>query len=201
MEQLFDVVATCRISDKEVLVNQESILYHSRENEQDWLSTIYHHIGLQYPKFFKMDRLCKAGILGAELLLKDYTYDHETVKDDWGIILMNAASSLDNDRHYQETISEDNYYPSPAVFVYTLANIVTGEIAIRYKIGGESSFYVMPDFDEELMRELLVQAFNADPKLTHILYGWANVDQDQYDVRMFFCKRRGNIKTSINNPS
>lgn len=201
MEQLFDIIATCRISDKEVLVNQESILHNSTENVQEWLSTIYHHIGLQYPKFFKMDRLCKAGVLGAELLLKDYAYNQETVKADWCIILMNAASSLDNDRHYQETISEDNYYPSPAVFVYTLANIVTGEIAIRHKIGGESSFYVMPDFDEELMRELLIQSYNADPELTHIIYGWVNVDQDLCDVRMFLCKRRGNVETSINNPS
>ena len=96
----------------------------------DQLAQLYRNIGMSYPKFFKMDRLCKAGILGAEMLLKDYDFDHENVKADWGIVLMNSASSLDNDRRYQETIATDNYYPSPAVFVYTLANIVTGEIAI-----------------------------------------------------------------------
>lgn len=199
MEQLFDIIATCRISDKEVLVNQESILHHSQENEQDWLSNIYHHIGMQYPKFFKMDRLCKAGILGAELLLNNYTYDQAIVKADWGIILMNAASSLDNDRHYQETISEDNYYPSPSVFVYTLANIVTGEIAIRHKIGGESSFYVMPDFDEQLMQELANQSFISNPELTHLICGWVNVDQNICDVRMHLYRR--SVETLNNIPS
>ena len=42
---------------------------------------------------------------------------------------------------FQETIQHaDSYYPSPALFVYTLPNIVTGEIAIRNKYYGETSF-------------------------------------------------------------
>ena len=136
-----------------------------------------------------MDRLCKAGILGAEQLLKDYDFDHENVKTDWGIILMNAASSLDNDRHYQKTITADNYYPSPAVFVYTLANIVTGEIAIRHKIGGESSFYVMQSEDESLLNELVAQAFTSTPELTHLICGWVNVDGEECDVKMCLYRR------------
>ena len=158
-------------------------------NIDENLSQLYRNIGMSYPKFFKMDRLCKAGILGAEMLLKDYDFDHENVKADWGIILMNSASSLDNDRRYQETIAEDNYYPSPAVFVYTLANIVTGEIAIRHKIGGESSFYVMPEFDQNLMEEVIGQAFTANPELTHIICGWVDVDGEECEVNMRLYKR------------
>ena len=158
-------------------------------NIDEHLAQLYRNIGMSYPKFFKMDRLCKAGILGTETLLKDYDFDRENVKADWSIILMNSASSLDNDRHYQETISVDNYYPSPSVFVYTLANIVTGEIAIKHKIGGESSFYVMPDFDKKLMLELIEQAHIANPELTHLICGWVNVDQGVCDVRMFLYRR------------
>ncbi|MBO4656081.1 MAG: 3-oxoacyl-ACP synthase [Bacteroidales bacterium] len=158
-------------------------------NIDEHLSQLYRNIGMNYPKFFKMDRLCKAGILGAEQLLKDYNFDQDTVKDDWGIILMNSASSLDNDRRFQETIAKDNYYPSPAVFVYTLANIVTGEIAIRHKIGGESSFYVMPEFDKKMMEEIISQAFTANPELTHIICGWVDVDQGNCDVKMFLCRK------------
>ena len=161
----------------------------------DQLAQLYRNIGMSYPKFFKMDRLCKAGILEAEMLLKDYDFDHENVKGDWGIILMNSASSLDNDRRFQETIAEDNYYPSPAVFVYTLANIVTGEIAIRHKIGGESSFYVMPTFDEQLLQNLVGQAFIANPELTHLICGWVNVDQEICDVKMYLYRRDGKTPT------
>ena len=160
----------------------------------DQLAQLYRNIGMNYPKFFKMDRLCKFGILGAESLLKGYDFDRENVKADWGIILMNSASSLDNDRRYQETIAEDNYYPSPAVFVYTLANIVTGEIAIRHKIGGESSFYVMPKFDQNLMEEVIGQAFTANPELTHIICGWVDVDGENCEVKMGLYKRMDNAQ-------
>ena len=158
------------------------------QNIDDQLTQQYRNIGINYPKFFKMDRLCKAGFLGTEILLKDLI-DNERNNDDWGIILMNSASSLDNDRRFQQTITEDNYFPSPAIFVYTLANIVTGEIAIRHKIGGETSFYVMPKFDEALMTEMINQSFNANPKLTHILCGWMNVDKEECEVRMWLYRR------------
>ena len=132
-----------------------------------------------------MDNLCKAGTLAAELLLRDLDFDRETVKPDWAVVLMNSASSLDDDRHYQTTIQDaDNYYPSPAVFVYTLANIVTGEIAIRHKIGGESSFYVVPSFSTELMEKTVTQCFAANPELTHIICGWTDYDDGKCDVRM-----------------
>ena len=163
------------------------------------LAQLYRNIGMSYPKFFKMDRLCKAGILGAEMLLKDYDFDHENVKADWGIVLMNSASSLDNDRRYQETIATDNYYPSPAVFVYTLANIVTGEIAIRHKIGGESSFYVMPEYKQELIEEIIGQAFTANPELTHIVCGWVDVDGENCEVKMGLYKRMENGEWTMHN--
>ena len=188
-EPIFNTLITCEITATSAKVNGQTILQRTDASE-DWFSQLYHAIGMQYPKFFKMDRLCKAGILGAELLLKDFDYDRENVKADWGIILMNSASSLDNDRHFQETIDTDNYYPSPAVFVYTLANIVTGEIAIRHKTGGESSFYVMQAFDPELMDTLVNQAYMANPELTHILCGWVNVDKQDCEVKMMLCRRK-----------
>ena len=132
-----------------------------------------------------MDNLCKAGTLAAEILLRDVDFDRETVKPDWAVVLMNSASSLDDDRHYQTTIQDaENYYPSPAVFVYTLANIVTGEIAIRHKIGGESSFYVFPSFSEESEQRIIRQTFEANPELTHIICGWVDYDAGNCEVQM-----------------
>lgn len=178
-----NIVSSCSINGSNVLLNGKMIL--QRTADGDWLAAIYHAIEMQYPKFFKMDNLCKAGTLAAELLLGDYNFDRESVKPDWAVILMNSASSLDDDRRYQLTIADkDNYYPSPAVFVYTLANIVTGEICIRHKIGGESSFYIFEQYSPERMDELVNQAFISTPELTHILCGWVNVDGSEIDVRM-----------------
>lgn len=177
-------LSSCHITNDQVLVNDRVILERTA-GDDNWLATIYRSTGMQYPKFFKMDRLCKIGTLAAELLLKDIDFDREEVKADWAIVLMNSASSLDDDRQYQTTIADaDNYYPSPAVFVYTLANIVTGEIAIRHKIGGESSFYVFQSYNEEQLDDLIRQTFQANPELTHIVCGWVDYDQYGGEVRM-----------------
>ena len=178
------VISQCEITGDTVVLNGQTLVTRTGQSDT-WLADIYRHIGMAYPKFFKMDNLCKAGTLAAELLLKDMDFDRETVKPDWAVILMNSASSLDDDRHYQTTIQDaDNYYPSPAVFVYTLANIVTGEIAIRHKIGGESSFYVLPSFSPELMQKTVSQCFAANPELTHIICGWADYDEGRCDIKM-----------------
>ena len=178
------VISQCDITDDAVVLNGQTIISRNADSNT-WLADIYRHIGMAYPKLFKMDNLCKAGTLAAELLLKDVDFDRETVKPDWAVVLMNSASSLDDDRHYQTTIQDaDNYYPSPAVFVYTLANIITGEIAIRHKIGGESSFYVVPAFSPEQMDTMVSQCFSANPELTHIICGWADYDDGKCNVSM-----------------
>ena len=181
---IISVVSQCDITDDSVVLNGQTIVTRTGKTDT-WLADIYRHIGMAYPKFFKMDNLCKAGTLAAELLLRNLDFDRESVKPDWAVVLMNSASSLDDDRHYQTTIQDaDSYYPSPAVFVYTLANIITGEIAIRHKIGGESSFYVLPTFSPEQMEKMVSQCFAANPELTHIICGWADYDEGKCDVKM-----------------
>lgn len=193
----FDIESYCRFTNEKVVVNNELLM--QKGEPGDWLADIYHHIGMQYPKFFKMDRLCKVGTLAAELVLKDKTFDHETVKADWAVILMNSASSLDDDRQYQETIRDrENYYPSPSIFVYTLANIVTGEIAIRHKIGGESSFYVFEHFDGARMDELVARAFDDNPELNTLLCGWVDYDTDGCDVLLCSFIRKESKESSEN---
>ena len=105
------------------------------------LVELYRRYAGDYPKFFKMDTLSRLGFIAAELLLKD-----EQVE---AVILATRSASIKNDTDYMATITDDNYYPSPALFVYTLPNIVTGEIAIRHHIQGETSFYIL-DKPEEL---------------------------------------------------
>lgn len=94
------------------------------------------HVG-DYPKFFKMDPLARAGFIATELLLK------ASPRADYNVLLFNATSSLADDCAFQETIqNRDNWFPSPALFVYTLPNIVTGEIAIRNHFLTETNFMV-----------------------------------------------------------
>ena len=186
----FDILDECVINTQQVLKNGQPILNRNGD-ETPWLTQIYRGIGINYPKFFKMDNLCKAGILATEILLNETAENIPDVRPDWSIILINSASSLDDDRHYQVTIQQPgNYYPSPSVFVYTLANIVTGEIAIRHKIGGESSFYILPAFDRQRWLQIVAMCFRANPETRHLITGWVDYDEEKCDVQLFHIAAR-----------
>ena len=106
----------------------------------EFLIAAYRHFDLQYPKFFKMDNLSKLGWLANEILLQG-SFDKEKYNaEDVGIVLSNANSSLDTDIKYYETTKT---IASPAQFVYTLPNIVIGEISIRHHFKGENAFFIL----------------------------------------------------------
>lgn len=136
---------------------------------------LYREYSGDYPKFFKMDSLCKLGFIAADILLKDFTPEE---KENCAIILFNRNGSLITDRNYENTIVDDeNYFPSPALFVYTLANIVTGEIAIRHKIYGETSFYVTDKYDESYMESIVRNSLlTSSPSM--VLYGWVDYNSE-----------------------
>ena len=154
----------------------------------DFFSAVYERLGVDYRKFYKMDALSKLGFLASELLLKDT--DRETPKEDTGIALFNRSSSLEADRRYQKTISDkNNFYPSPSEFVYTLPNIVTGEIAIRNKIYGETAFYVVADFQQDMLYEAIENMVNF-AGMKRVLAGWTEVDAftGEYNAFMVLCE-------------
>lgn len=150
------------------------------QSEAD-ITGLYRQFVGDYPKFFKMDYLCKLGFLGAELLLKDISPE---VSEHAAVVIFNRSGSLDADRRYQATLAPDNYFPSPAMFVYTLANIVTGEIAIRHRIYGETSFYILNGRDEAEMQNILNSTLQTSaPSL--ILTGWIEYEsKDDYIAEM-----------------
>lgn len=151
------------------------------------------HIG-GYPKFHKMDGLCKLGLVASDLLLQaessqiigeDRSAQGAELREDRAVILFNRGGSVDTDRQYQETIdAEDGCFPSPALFVYTLANIVTGEICIRNGYCGESSFYVLPEKDLALMEQMVEESF-ADSSTQSALWGWVDyADEHTFEAEI-----------------
>ena len=147
------------------------------------------HVG-DYPKFFKMDALCRVGFVASELLLQDEAVVRFEPRDDRAVIFFNQSGSLNADTHYQATIQDlANFFPSPAAFVYTLPNIVTGEIAIRNKYYGETSFIVLEQADAAVMARQLLNAFH-DSTTQSIIGGWINCDDDEhFDARLFIIDR------------
>lgn len=131
-----------------------------------------------YAKYYKMDGLSRLGFLASELLLKAEGQERFCEREDRAIVLFNHSSSVDSDRKYMESIEDaENYFPSPSVFVYTLPNIVTGEIAMRNNYHGETSFYILSERNDMLMNDILQTAF-SDSVTTSIIGGWIDYVDD-----------------------
>jgi len=181
----------CSIKNNTVTLNGE-VLY--QDNDSDFLSFIksaYKTKLTKYPKFFKMDALSKLGFLAADVLLSNEGVTPEK-EENIALVFANKASSLDTDRKHQSSIQDkDNYYPSPAVFVYTLPNICIGEISIKYKLHSENSFFIFDTFNATLF-EVYANSLLIDEKANQVLCGWVEYDGDEnYDAFLYLVTKEG----------
>lgn len=178
----------CSIENNEIVLNGTTIFKIEPTNFADFSKQAYRNFEISYPKFFKMDSLSKLAFLGAELLLKSNPSDSELadeIENNTALVLANKSSSLDTDVKYQESISDkEDYYPSPAVFVYTLPNICLGEISIRHQLKSENSFFIFDAFNPEFISNyanILLQTNKAET----VLCGWVEFFNEEY--KAFLC--------------
>ena len=142
----------CEIKNGKIILNGKLLFEKADVPFAKFIKSAYKHFELAYPKFHKMDRLCKLAFVTANLLLNNQLEGYAS--EDIGIVMSNSNSTLHTDsKHSKSIIDKDNYFPSPAVFVYTLPNILVGEISIKYKIKGESVFFVSNEFNKDMMIE------------------------------------------------
>lgn len=136
----------------------------------------YHALEAPNMKFFKMDDQCRMGYVAAEKLLKDFEAPLDKTRV--AVILANRSSSLDTDLRHQRLLNSGEA-ASPAVFVYTLPNIVSGEICIRHGIQGENTFFVQEKSDgfARWYAEQLLHRSVAD----YVIFGWCDLLGEKYD--------------------
>lgn len=122
------------------------------------LSEIYRKYVGDYPKYHKMDALSRLAFLATELLLSRGDVPQDSGR---ATILFNRTSSVVADRCHLGSIAKPGeFYPSPSVFLGTLPNIATGEIAIRHGYTGETSLYITDFRDEALMKNVIGSSFS-----------------------------------------
>lgn len=155
------------------------------------IRAFYKSLDVNYPAFYKMDNLSKLGFCASEWLLKDLRWKDRIEERELGVILANNASCLDTDEAYYDTIRDPaRYFPSPSVFVYTLPNIVIGEICIRHKIKGENMFFIQPEFDVEFMVSYIGSLLDSRA-VKACIGGWIEFYKDNYDAFMYFASPEG----------
>ena len=173
-----------------VVEHDGTVIFNSSETDfAPFIREAYKNLGDNNMKFYKMNDLCKLGYVAAGYLLKETDYQPEEI----GIILANASSSLDTDCKHQTLISkEGDKAASPAVFVYTLPNVVLGEICIRHKIKGENTFFVCPHYEPDSLEDY-ARIVMAKGKLRTCIIGWCELMDGQYQAEF---KQLTNISTT-----
>jgi len=131
--------------------------------------------------------LSKLGWLTAELLLKEGFNAADYQPEELAIVLSNANASLDTDYKYFATVKD---IPSPAIFVYTLPNIMIGEICIRHKFKGENAFFISEAFDAAFI-EQYVRVLMDGNNARACICGWVDVLGEEYTAALFLIETPG----------
>jgi uncharacterized protein YqgQ len=162
------------------------------EDFSTFIKNAYKFLKTDYSKFFKMDNLSKLAFLAANVLLKKENLNEE--ENNIALIFSNKASSLDTDRKHQDAIENDaEYFPSPAVFVYTLPNICLGEISIKHRLYSENSFFIFDRFNAEHL-QLYANSLLRSGKAEKVLCGWVDLDENSYDAFLYLVEKEGEIE-------
>lgn len=134
--------ATVGINAGEVIVNDSVVFSDKSADFGTFIREAFKSRGENNMKFYKMDDLCKLGYVAAAWLLNGIEFGEE----ECGMVLSGKYGCLDTDMKHQQIIDkEGDVASSPAVFVYTLPNVVAGEISIRHHIKGENTWFWSDD--------------------------------------------------------
>ncbi len=180
---MMKLLATSEISTTNVLKNEVQLYDMGVGTFRDQASELYKKLEMKYPKFFKMDEVCKLATLAAEVLHSN-TEVSELGGEDVGVILATNLGCLSADKKHRDSyINPDKFFPSPAVFVYTLPNIMLGEICIKYKITGESTCLMMDSFDKKLVNTYVSDLINRE-KYRYCVAGWIDFSEGNYSAKL-----------------
>jgi hypothetical protein len=177
MKKLF-LTSHVAISRKGIIQNGEQIAA-ANEKGTELLKEAYKNLGISYPKFFKMDNLGKLGIIGTEPFFMDGRLKEKYADDEIAVVLGNRSSSMESDVLHYQNYTEDK--ASPSVFVYTLPNIVIGEICIRHQLFSESNFYIFEKFDAEALlnqAKILLSTTNCKA----CILGWVESFEENFEA-------------------
>lgn len=191
-----NIIHYCNIKNNQVFRNGEKLYASVGEEEfSSFIKGVYKNFNLDYPKFYKMDSLCKLAIVSSSILLEKL----DVIDPNMAIVLSNKSACIDVDVKHQESISDDEEsYASPANFVYTLPNIALGEISIKYKLRSENSFFIFEEFNPQFMIDYSNSLTKLE-KSSSVLCGWVEIMDNTYNAFMFLVKPEAGMELTKEN--
>ncbi|WP_250433804.1 3-oxoacyl-ACP synthase [Hanstruepera flava] len=190
MKNNYYISSYCHIKNNSVWLDGNDVYQDSSETFSEFIKNLYRAENTKYAKFFKMDNLSKLAFMAADILLKNENLNTST-DNDIALVFSNKAASLDTDRKHQTSIQDKlDYYPSPAVFVYTLPNICLGEISIKYKLFSENSFFIFDSFNADHLFNYSNSLLDLN-KSEAVLSGWVDFDDTNYEAFLYLVSKTG----------
>ena len=181
----FKITAFVHIKDQRIFLDKREVFSLDGSRElNDFLKEAYTALEISYPKFHKMDGLSKLGILATQVLFKD-----RHIPSDTALVFSNASSSLETDKAHQIAMQG---IISPATFVYTLPNIVMGEISIKHKLQSENVFFVSENFNPALIVDYTF-VLMENSGIPAAVCGWIEWKNAEYDVFLCLVSREGEL--------
>lgn len=102
-----------------------------------YIKGLFGSVSEPYMKFSKMDDYCKLGTTAVELLLSKTGGLSQYNPYEIALVVNTDTGCIESDLAHLDNITADEYNSSPAIFVYTLPNVVAGEICIKNNFKGE----------------------------------------------------------------
>lgn len=153
------------------------------------ISDIYKEKLNDGPKFYKMDSFSRLVYVAATLVLEKHIEKYDPTRVAMVIFTLNGSVLADR-KHLSTFSNPDEFYPSPAVFINTLPNVVLGEIATRNNIKGETTIVILPEHNEEMMKTIIESTLSqTNPQA--LICGWVDCEaEDKYcaDLKLYEIK-------------
>jgi hypothetical protein len=178
------ITASCTIADG-CIIKDGHVLFEGYGHAPDVLIAAYQQLQFNYARFYKMDNLAKLGWLASEVLISGSFEKDIYEPEETGVILANSNSSLDDDLKYFDTVAG---MASPSLFVYTLPNIVIGEICIRNHFKGEQGFYISDKFEPGFIAQQVAYLLDNDI-IKCCICGWVDILADEYSATLFLVEK------------
>ncbi|MEJ6584165.1 MAG: 3-oxoacyl-ACP synthase [Crocinitomicaceae bacterium] len=175
------IISSIKINSTQILVNGVSREIPVAE-ENNWTKALYTSLELSYPKFYKMDSLAKMAFISLQMMEKEVALS-EMETSDVALIFANSSSSQATDLKFIDSYTEKGS-PSPSLFVYTLPNILTGEISIFKKWYGENIFFIDENFNAEFFIDQINFYLSKGSKAC--LCGWVSALSDTEECFLFY---------------
>lgn len=138
------------------------------------------------PKFYKMDIFSRLTYVATTLVSRDSISKYDPTRVAMVIFTLNGSVLADR-KHLSTFSNPDEFYPSPAVFINTLPNVVLGEIAARSNIKGETTLVILPERNENTISTIVDSVLSrTNPQA--LICGWVDCEaEDRYcaDIKLY----------------